>query len=556
MSSSPATDLNTPESNEFLQRRVALLGKVLTILWFLVQVVAFTVAVTKGESVLTIGRGLGVAATAVAAVMWLSCRSAVRSRHFVRWVEAVCFITPAVLTTLMGRHYLPRIEKVIAGQLSVETTSPALSELLAVTVQNQMTFTLMLALGLSFTLRAALVPSTALRTTVLTGSALVPLVAISVLGVVPFEADRMIREVTPPQSLIALVILVLIWWTATTVVCATTSWVIYSLRRTIQKAMQLGRYTLLDKLGEGGMGVVYRARHAMMRRPTAVKLLPPEKAGEASLARFEREVQLTAQLTHPNTITIYDYGRTPEGVFYYAMEYLEGATLEAVVEHDGAQPPARVRAIISMVAGALAEAHDIGLIHRDIKPANIILCQQGGELGVAKVLDFGLVKAVDSTNEAALTQEGTITGTPMFMAPEALLEGSQVDGRSDLYALGATAYYLLTGNDVFTGKSVMEICSHHIHSRPVPPSEALGAKLPTELEKLILDCLEKDATKRPASARELRARLDTLPEVGPWTRQDAQRWWDKHGQALGRDTESSPDIAFATTLAVDLNKLP
>ena len=206
------------------------------------------------------------------------------------------------------------------------------------------------------------------------------------------------------------------------IVCVSISRIIYNLHREIRQAIRLGQYTLDEKLGEGGMGVVYRASHAMMRRPTAVKLLPLEKAGEASLARFEREVQQTARLTHPNTITIYDYGRTPDGVFYYAMELLDGASLQAVVDRDGPQPPGRVLRVLEMVAGGLAEAHDLGLIHRDVKPANIFLCRQGGEFDIAKVLDFGLVKIVEGPRDANLTHDGVVAGTPQYLAPEALTD--------------------------------------------------------------------------------------------------------------------------------------
>ena len=221
--------------------------------------------------------------------------------------------------------------------------------------------------------------------------------------------------------------------------------------------------------------MVYRARHALLRRPTAVKLLQPDKAGVENLLRFEREVQLTATLSHPSTVVIFDYGRTPEGVFYYAMEYLDGLDLERLVRVDGPQPAGRIIHILAQVCGALAEAHDAGLIHRDVKPANIILTERGGMPDIPKVVDFGLVKqfatlgsADTATTVVGVTAANTIVGTPLYLSPEAIT-GRDLDGRSDLYALGAVGYYLLTGEPVFSATSIVEVSAHHLHSVPVPP---------------------------------------------------------------------------------------
>ena len=197
------------------------------------------------------------------------------------------------------------------------------------------------------------------------------------------------------------------------------------------------------------MGVVYKGHHAMLRRPTAIKMLDVDKVNEGSIERFEREVQITSQLNHPNTVAIYDYGRTPEGVFYYAMEYLDGIDLQTLVERYGPQPVPRVIHILLQVCGSLYEAHSLGLVHRDIKPANIMLNRRGGEPDVVKVLDFGLVKAVDDQKQAGLTQQASLTGTPLYMSPEAIQLPNSVDARSDLYAVGAVGYFLLTGHPVF-----------------------------------------------------------------------------------------------------------
>jgi serine/threonine-protein kinase len=295
------------------------------------------------------------------------------------------------------------------------------------------------------------------------------------------------------------------------------------------------------------MGEVYRARHGMMRRPSAIKLLRADRAGELNLHRFEREVQLTARLTHPNTITIFDYGRTDDGVFYYAMELLDGATLQRIVAVAGAQPAGRVVRVLSMVCGALTEAHAIGLIHRDIKPANIMLCTQGGERDVVKLLDFGLVKELEVEGAINLTGASTVVGTPMYMAPESILEPDSVDVRTDIYALGAVAYHLLAGRDVFDGKSMVEVCSQHLHQEPAPLS-ARGTAIPAELEAIVLACLSKDPNRRPQSAAELRRRVEACP-VEPWDSASAREWWSEYQPHLDRGAVDY--TGEARTIAVD-----
>lgn len=304
------------------------------------------------------------------------------------------------------------------------------------------------------------------------------------------------------------------------------------LRRKVIEARRMGQYTLGEKLGEGGMGIVYHARHGMLRRPTAVKLLRSEQGKAIDLARFEHEVQMTAKLTHPNTVTVFDYGRTPENVFYYAMELLEGADLDKLVSASGPQPPARVRHILTRVADALSEAHEIGLIHRDIKPSNIILCQQGGYLDVPKVVDFGLVHEVDEQNELSLARKQPVMGTPLYMSPEMIRHPSSVDAKTDLYALGAVGYYLLTGQHVFTGGSVQEIYAAHLSAVPIPPEERLGVALPADLQSVVLSCLLKDPMARPRSAAELRRQLIRCSEVGPWSQDDARAWWAENNARL------------------------
>jgi serine/threonine-protein kinase len=345
-------------------------------------------------------------------------------------------------------------------------------------------------------------------------------------------------------------------WVALSIATATvTSSVIYGLRRQVSEARHLGQYTLQERLGEGGMGVVYRAQHAMLRRPTAIKLLRPDKAGAQSLARFEREVQLTAQLSHPNTVSVFDYGRTPDGVFYYAMEYLEGINLETLVREFGPQDPGRVVHILRQVAGSLAEAHGVGLVHRDVKPANIILCQRGGVPDVAKVVDFGLAKDLEGAASTALTRATDITGTPMYLAPEAITDPELVDGRSDLYALGAVGYYLLAGAHVFEGGTLVEVCSHHLRTPPVAPSVRLGRPLPPDLESVILSCLEKDPVRRPPTADAVSTHLAMCVGVDEWGESRAREWWERHrerirGLRMGR---GAPTVTSGQTLSMALS---
>jgi eukaryotic-like serine/threonine-protein kinase len=308
------------------------------------------------------------------------------------------------------------------------------------------------------------------------------------------------------------------------------------LRLKMQKAAlaarQLGSYTLDEKIGEGGMGAVYRAHHAMLRRPTAVKLLTPEKTDAAALARFEREVQLTSQLRHPNTIAIYDYGRTPDGIFYYAMEYLDGLSLESLVASDGVQPAGRVVHILLQAAGALAEAHGIGLIHRDIKPANIMLCERGGMPDVVKVVDFGLVKNLDAADgDVALTNTNALTGTPLYLAPESITRPDRIDARIDIYALGAVGYFLITGTPPFTGQNVVEIAGHHLHTTPEVPSARLGRAVPPKLDALLVACLAKEPEARPRDAQALLTALLDCETESPWSGVAARGWWSNWHQA-------------------------
>jgi eukaryotic-like serine/threonine-protein kinase len=299
------------------------------------------------------------------------------------------------------------------------------------------------------------------------------------------------------------------------------------------------------------MGVVYRATHAMLRRPAAIKLILKDRASEGDLARFEREVQLTSHLVHPNTISIFDYGRTAEGVFYYVMEYLDGLDLQSLVEQYGPLEPARAINILAQISGALAEAHALGLIHRDIKPANIVLTERPDEPDVVKVVDFGLVKKFggEITESAA---GDAIIGTPLYMAPEAISRPDTVDGRSDLYAVGAVAYFLLTGRHVFQADSVLEICSKHLVEVPVPPSVRLGKPLPADLEAIVLGCLAKDRDNRPASAAVLRSAFLACTDAAYNDLQGARAWWQGHRASRKDNPSPTESPSGPATMAIDL----
>ncbi|HMI85154.1 MAG TPA: serine/threonine-protein kinase [Polyangiaceae bacterium] len=368
-------------------------------------------------------------------------------------------------------------------------------------------------------LRAALVPSQPLFTALVGGVCSLPILLGAYVQISDSPPDDFL---TPSIALMGLSAWCAVATAATTVV----SRVIYGLVTQVRDAQHLGRYTLSAKIGEGGMGEVYRAEHAMLRRPTAVKLLLPSKLSASSLERFEREVQLTSRLSHPNTIAIYDYGRTPDGIFYYAMEYLDGLSLESLVASDGVQTAGRVVHILLQAAGALAEAHGIGLIHRDIKPANIMLCERGGMPDVVKVVDFGLVKNLDAADgDVALTNTNALTGTPLYLAPESITRPDKIDARIDIYALGAVGYFLVTGTPPFTGHNVVEIAGHHLHTTPDAPSARLGRAVPPKLDALLVACLAKDPDARPRDAQALLTALLECETESPWSGVTARTWW-------------------------------
>jgi hypothetical protein len=294
------------------------------------------------------------------------------------------------------------------------------------------------------------------------------------------------------------------------------------------RAQELGSYRLVSLLGQGGMGEVWRAEHRMLARDAAIKLVRggTDHSGRELMARFEREAKVTAGLRSPHTVQLYDFGRSDDGAFYYVMELLDGFTLDEVVRRFGPLAPGRVVHVMRQVCHSLAEAHAAGLVHRDIKPGNIFLSRYGGDPDFVKVLDFGLVKTL-SASGADLTQTGLLAGTPAYMPPEMAL-GRAVDGRTDLYALGAVGYTLLTGLPVFDRSTALETIHDHASTIPIPPSRRVATPIPQGLERVLLDCLAKEPDERPTSARALEARLAEILLPEPWNREDAERWWNRN----------------------------
>jgi serine/threonine-protein kinase len=493
----------TTTADKLLQDRLALMYRV----GFLISATfLFGVVVVRGlvgsspvDELLSVSRWFHILATLLCGALWLRLRGERASRPTLERLDGLGIVLLSALFNLN------------AGLFQIRTVA---------------VFNLVLTTGVPAMLRAVLVPSSARRTLAL------GLVS-SATAVTIFFASAMHPSWPIQQELPAAgwplpyqAISIALWLSVLVAIATLTSRVVYHLRDEVQQARRLGQYILRDKLGEGGMGVVYRATHAMLRRETAIKLLLPNKIDGPTLARFEKEVVSTARLRHPNTVAIFDYGRTLDGVFYYAMEYLDGVTVDELVDQEGPLPPGRVVWLLDQVCAALEEAHGAGLVHRDIKPANVMVVGRIAAYDFVKVVDFGLVKSVTPDGATSVTaEEQDVVGTPLYMAPESITDPDAVDARSDLYAVAAVGYFMLTGTNVFDGATLVEICAAHLHTIPPPPSERLGEKVAPSLEELLMRGLAKSPDDRPASAAAFREDLAAC-EVRPWTRADAQRWWE------------------------------
>ena len=316
--------------------------------------------------------------------------------------------------------------------------------------------------------------------------------------------------------------------------------VVYDLGREVSRARELGSYRLVERLGQGGMGEVWRAKHRLLARPAAIKLIRPSVTGSRGddplVRRFEREAQVTAELRSPHTVELWDFGIADDGGFYYVMELLDGMDLEALVKRHGPVAPERAINLVRQMCHSLAEAEDHGLVHRDIKPANVFVCRYGGEHDFVKVLDFGIVKATDtapSSDTMLQTNETKVQGTPAFIAPEQAIGRSDIDGRADIYATGCVLYWLLTGQLVFSADTVMGLLVHHAHTPPVAPSVRVKFAIPPALDALVMSCLAKNPDERPQTARELARRLADIAGPETWTEDHARAWWTAHQPTSG-----------------------
>jgi len=396
----------------------------------------------------------------------------------------------------------------------------------------------LMAITVTVITRAILVPSQPRRTMLLSAMAFIPTIIVCIARHHP---TNLLPGFTAGYQKLHMTLNTVLWSVLGTTLATVTSRVTYGLRRQVAEVTELGQYVLEEKIGSGGMGEVWRAHHRLLIRPAAIKLIRQEALVSTSsdpellMRRFEREARATAALKSPHTVQLYDFGATDDGVLYYVMELLDGLDLDTLVKRDGPLPAERAIHILRQVCSSLADAHMNGLVHRDIKPANIVVNRVGTTFDFVKVLDFGLVRLdrahgdLDRTRDGMdtmkLTTTNSTSGTPGFMAPEVVLGVADIDHRVDLYSLGCVAYWLLTAKLVFEGESVMQVMVDHARTPAPRPSLRVELPIPAPLEDIVMECLEKDPSRRPSSASVLEARLGMIPLTTPWTAERAQRWW-------------------------------
>ena len=509
MTTNPAVlerGLDTSNGLGFVQERLALVSKTLFLVSFAFYLFLLaSMVLVGGAPFLAVVEGpvaMGhLAASSTMALLWLLATHARLSRRGLGALDGIGFV-------------------VAPGFLSIMTVNDE-GQILQV----------LLALTVTVMIRAILVPSRPGRTMLLTAAAFLPTVIVCIARHHP---TALLPGFTPSYQKQYMTLNTVLWSVLGITLATITSRVTYGLRRQVAEANELGQYVLEEKIGGGGMGEVWRARHRLLIRPAAIKLIRPQVSGDPDLLlrRFEREARATAALKSPHTVQLYDFGATEDGRLYYVMELLDGLDLDTLVRQYGPLPAERVVHILRQVCSSLQDAHVNGLVHRDIKPANVVVSRAGTTFDFAKVLDFGLVKldsaGSDGEDAVKLTSEGSASGTPAFMAPEVVLGVADTDHRVDLYALGCVAYWLLTSKLVFAGKSVVEVMFHHAHTLPVRPTTRSELTIPASLEALVMECLEKDPARRPASAEAVSARLEAVALEWLWTAERAERWWEMH----------------------------
>ena len=513
--------LDTSGGLAFVRERLALLGKTVFLLSFGFYVFLLaSLVLVGGAPLMPVVRGpvaLGhLCASSVMGLLWLLASRQTKSLSALGALDAFSVIVGCGLLALMA----------------VEDQNQILQALLAITV--------------TVMIRAILIPSRPRRTLLLSALAFVPTIVVCIVRHYPTD---LMPGFSASYQKLHMTLNTVLWSVLGTTLATVTSRVTYGLRQQVAEVSELGQYVLEEKIGSGGMGEVWRARHRMLIRPAAIKLIRQQALSTTSndpellMRRFEREARATAALKSPHTVQLYDFGATDDGTLYYVMELLDGLDLDTLLKQHGPLPAERAVHILRQVCSSLVDAHSNGLVHRDIKPANVVVSRTGTTFDFVKVLDFGLVKLASPqrTNDntahrgeksapagVKLTTEGTASGTPGFMAPEVVLGIAETDHRVDLYSLGCVAYWLLTGKLVFEGINAMQVMVHHAHTPAPRPSLRSELPIPTPLEDLIMECLEKEPSRRPPSAEALSARLEAVPLDLAWTAERAEHWWAAH----------------------------
>ena len=510
----------------FVRERLALLGKTLFLVSFgFYLFLLASLTLIGGAPFVAVVRGpvaLGhIFASLTMALLWLVVGRTRPTLRALGALDAVSFIVAGGFLSLM----------------TIEDEGQILQVLLALTV--------------TVMVRAILMPSRPGRTLLLSALVFAPTVVVCIARHHP---TAFLPGFSPGYQKLHMTLNTVLWSVLGTTLATIVSRVLYGLRRQVAEASELGQYLLEEKIGGGGMGEVWRARHRLLIRPAAIKLIRQRALGTMSgdpellVRRFEREARATAALTSPHTVQLYDFGATEDGRLYYVMELLDGLDLDTLVRQYGPLPAERVVHILRQVCSSLQDAHSNGLVHRDIKPANVVVSRAGTTFDFAKVLDFGLVK-LDTARKAEddavkLSTEGSTSGTPAFMAPEVVLGVADTDHRVDLYALGCVGYWLLTAKLIFEGRSAVEVMFHHAHTPPLRPSTRSEVPIPAALEDLLMECLEKDPARRPTSAEAVSTRLDGVSLESGWTMERAERWWAMH-RSLPPDACRSAEVLLS-----------